>query len=77
MNRCEVCDKTDDDDPKAAIALYDGELRCKQCQEVIAENLEDLSVNDESPIDYLDTFLLPSTIEDDHWIEAPLPEVSE
>lgn len=77
MNRCQVCDKTDEDDPKACISIFEGETRCANCHEEIFKNLEDLSVNDTIEIDYLDTFLLPEPVVEDNWLETPLSEVPE
>jgi hypothetical protein len=56
MNRCAICDCTDEDNPKANIKLYEQalspdhtrfEFRCLECSHVIDENLEDLSIADE------------------------------
>lgn len=57
MNRCAICNTTDEDNPKASISYYDiapsGEAythlepRCLECHNNIQENLEDLSIADE------------------------------
>lgn len=67
MNRCQVCDKTDEDDPKAGITIVNNETICRECSEVIFQNLEDLSINDDIAIDY------NSIVEDDNWFPATLP----
>lgn len=50
MNRCHVCDVTDEDNPSASISYYTvldkSEAVCLVCANSIAENLEDLSLND-------------------------------
>lgn len=75
MNRCNVCDTTDEENPRAGITLVKDDNLCVQCREVIQTNLEDLSINDQE-IAY-DPEDLPAFEYDDHWIAAPLPEVSE
>jgi hypothetical protein len=58
MNRCSICDVTDEDNPKAGIRIYDvphdpglmcriTEFRCLTCQSDIESNIEDLSIGDE------------------------------
>lgn len=81
MNRCEVCDKTDEDDPKAGISIFEGETRCAECHEEIFRNLEDLSINDvtEDTL-YAEYFFEDEPldiVQDDDWLEAPVSEVSE
>lgn len=51
MNRCSVCDITDEDKPDAGITLYsnaEGVLEpvCSVCAYEISENLTDLRIND-------------------------------
>lgn len=53
MNRCQVCDKTDEDDPKIGISLINNEALCLDCRTSISNNLEDLSINDEDQPIYL------------------------
>lgn len=69
MNRCTVCDKTDEDDPKAAITIQGSELHCLECRKTIAGNLEDISIND---VDF--EFEYVSIEQDDHWLT---PSVSQ
>jgi hypothetical protein len=78
MNRCQVCDKTDEDDPKACISAFEGETRCSECHEQIFQNLKDLSVNDETVPAYFEEYAIPEPLEyDASWIEVALPALSE
>lgn len=72
MNRCTVCDKTDEDDPKAAITIQGSELHCLECRTTIADNLEDLSVNDTIEIDYFEQFIAPLE-QDGDWLTSSVP----
>lgn len=62
MNRCAICDCTDQDNPSAGITLIDvdvthhfddgfptfiREARCLSCHGIVQENIEDLSLGDE------------------------------
>lgn len=54
MNRCAICDVTDEDNPQAKIQwictdpeAITGEYRCLECHANICENVEDLSLSDE------------------------------
>lgn len=61
MNRCAICDVTDQDNPKAGIKWYskvtdefknddnvlEFEARCLECHNTIQEAIEDLSLGDE------------------------------
>lgn len=58
MNRCAICDVTDQDNPKAGIKWYTVELeadeghmgeetRCLECHNTIQEAVEDLFLGDE------------------------------
>lgn len=53
MNRCCICDVTDEDNPKANIKCYDVEypytveFRCLECHKEVEKNLEELSIADE------------------------------
>ena len=52
MNRCSICDVTDEDNPKAGIKLYEvpgwfTEFRCLECAGSIATCVEDLSIGDD------------------------------
>lgn len=80
MNRCIVCDHTDEGNSqgdrrnifqKLSITMHNGEPMCNVCQEAIKDNLEDLSVNDD-----VENYSYPIE-QDGDWFEAPLPEVSE
>lgn len=58
MNRCAICDVTDEENPKAGIKWYEItdkpdytehvlEQRCLECHNTIQVALEDLSIGDE------------------------------
>lgn len=77
MNRCYVCDVTDEDNPGANISLnYRGEPTCHRCNEEVYRNLEDLSANDDVKRYSTEYFSVPEVLVlDDNWVETALPEV--
>ena len=51
MNRCAICDITDEDNPKAGIRVVElwnhSEARCLTCHAEIEQCIEDMSIADE------------------------------
>lgn len=81
MNRCSVCDKTDEDNPKADIKYVihgrkadkppTGEFQCSECRDAINTEVT-------NEIEYFQEFAVPEAIVyDDSWVEAPLHELPE
>lgn len=72
MNRCEVCDKTDElDKVSVSFDRKNGNL-CQECREQIFSNLEEISLND--PLEVQDFIPIE---QDGDWFEVALPEVPE